>query len=93
MEYDNAGQIALWKNDSDHEKAPQAKGHFFAHRDIKSGEKIEVALWRNQSDNQNAPMMKGKISDGMAASSNNASQPAATVPQAQDENFDDDIPF
>tara|TARA_R100001244_G_C5079852_1_gene113606 strand:- start:243 stop:503 length:261 start_codon:yes stop_codon:yes gene_type:complete len=62
-EFDNRGQISLWKNTTDNPKAPSAKGHFFAHRDIKEGEQIEVSLWRNQSDNQNAPVMKGKIQD------------------------------
>lgn len=64
MEYDNSGQIALWGKKPDAgPNAPVAKGHFFAHRDIRAGEQIEVALWNNESDNPNAPRMKGKVSD------------------------------
>lgn len=65
MEYDNKGQIALWGKDANAgEKAPSAKGYFFAHRDIKAGEKVEVALWNNDKrENPNAPLMKGKVSD------------------------------
>ena len=88
MEYDNAGQIALWKNKTDNDKAPAAKGHFFAHRDIKAGEKIEVAMWKNPSDNENAPVMKGKVSDGQAAPTGGAAQTPSAEPFD-----DDDIPF
>ena len=61
--FDNRGQISLWKNETGNLKAPTAKGHFIAHRDIREGEQIEVSLWRNQSDNPNAPVMIGKIQD------------------------------
>ena len=83
MTYDNKGQIALWKNTSDHEKAPSAKGHFYAHRDIKAGEKIEVALWRNDSDNAKAPVMKGKVSDMRV----DDSKPGDDLPPAGDDDF------
>ena len=82
-DYDNKGQIALWKNEDSNDKAPNAKGHFFAHRDIKAGEKIEVALWRNRSDNEKAPMMKGKISDVRQ-------QQGSQHPDLDD---DEDLPF
>ena len=63
-EFDDKGKVALWKNDKKgNDKAPAAKGHFFAHRAIAAGEKIELALWRNESDHPQAPMMTGKISD------------------------------
>ena len=62
-EFSNLGQISLWKNETGNPKAPAAKGHFIAHRDIRSGEQVDVSLWRNQSDNPNAPVMKGKIQD------------------------------
>ncbi len=62
-EFDNRGQISLWKNTTDNPNAPAAKGHFIAHRDIRSGEQISVKLWKNQSGNQNAPVMRGKIED------------------------------
>ena len=62
-QFDNRGQISLWKNETGNPKAPAAKGNFYAHRDIKEGEEIDVSLWRNQSDNEEAPVMKGKIQD------------------------------
>ena len=62
-QYDNRGKIALWKNTTDNSSAPAAKGHFYAHRDIKEGEKIDVSLWKKSSQNANAPVMKGKIQD------------------------------
>jgi len=91
MDYDNKGQVALWKNKTDNEKAPNAKGHFFAHRDIKEGEKVDLALWKNVSDNDNAPVMKGKISDEMQKSV--GSSDSAKRQPAPAEDFDDDIPF
>jgi len=89
MEYDNKGQIALWgKRDDASPNAPVAKGHFFAHRDIKAGEQIDVALWtaENPNNNPNAPRMKGKISDKYEAGQ--PSQPAPSFAPV-----DDDIPF
>lgn len=62
-QYDNRGKIALWKNTTSNSSAPVAKGHFYAHRDIKENEQIEVSLWKESSQNANAPVMKGKIQD------------------------------
>ena len=64
-QYDNRGKIALWKHVSptNNPDAPVAKGHFYAHRDIKEGEKIDVSLWKESSSNPDAPVMKGKIQD------------------------------
>lgn len=62
-QYDNRGKIALWKNTTDNSSAPVAKGHFYAHRDIKVNEQIYVSLWKESSQNSNAPVMKGKIQD------------------------------
>ncbi len=84
-QYDNRGQVSLWKPQSDNPKAPAARGTIIAHRDIREGEEIEIALWRNQSDNPRAPLMKGKISD-------RREQPA-TTPSPAAADFDDDIPF
>lgn len=83
-QYDNRGQVSLWKPQSDNPKAPAARGTIIAHRNIKEGEEIEIALWRNQSDNPRAPLMKGKISD---------KHDAKPAPAADD--FDDgaDLPF
>lgn len=84
-QYDNTGQVALWgKKPEDSEKAPDAKGHFYAHRDIKKGEKVQVALWRNESDNPKAPKMKGKVSDAQHQQNNDGYTPPAD---------DSDIPF
>ena len=65
-EYDDRGKIALWKyiSPTNNADAPAARGHFFAHRDIKEGEKIMISLWKETSSkNANAPVMKGKIKD------------------------------
>jgi len=52
MDYNNDGTVALWKNDKKgNEKAPAAKGHIYAHRAYRQGEKTQ------------APMMTGKLSD------------------------------
>jgi len=86
-EYDNRGQVALWKNESDNDKAPNARGTVVAHRDIKEGETVDIALWRNQSDNPKAPMMKGKIQDRKQDSHNEAKS------NGYQSGGSDDIPF
>lgn len=85
-DYDNRGQVALWKPNSDNERAPAAKGTVVAHRDIKEGETVEIALWKNDSENARAPVMKGKISDKREQ----GSQPSS---EGQDDEFDSDVPF
>ena len=62
-DFNNTSKIALWKNTSDNSSAPVLKGSFYAHRDIKEGEQIDVSLWKESSSNPNAPVMKGKIQD------------------------------
>lgn len=89
-QYDNRGDVALWKPKSDNPKAPAAKGTVIAHRDIREGEALDIALWRNQSDNPNAPLMKGRISDKQAPSDN--AQPPRSPSDAGQEP-DDPIPF
>lgn len=76
MEYDNRGQVALWRPKTDNPKAPAAKGTVVAHRDIREGEEIDIALWKNDSDNPNAPLMKGKISDKLKPKAEPAKEPA-----------------
>lgn len=90
-EYDNRGQVSLWKPQSDHPKAPAARGLVIAHRDIKEGEELEIALWRNTSDHPKAPLMRGKISDKYQADAPQSGSPSS--PQAASNDFDDDIPF
>jgi hypothetical protein len=69
-DFDNRGQVALWKKGSDNDKAPVLSGSVVAHRDIKSGETLDIALWKNDSENENAPVLKGKISDKFQKESN-----------------------
>ena len=84
--YDNKGTTALWSNENyvaggSH---PRLKGNFYAHRDIKAGEQIDIALWDANSENPKAPALKGKISDKRDAQSSPA--PVSTP-------MDDSIPF
>lgn len=92
-QYDNRGKVALWgKREGASPNAPAAKGHFFAHRDIREGEKVDLALWPadNPNNNPNAPKMRGKVSDPYQADGNSGgTQPPP--PAAPD--LDDDIPF
>ena len=87
-DYDNRGQVSLWRPDSDNPKAPAAKGTVVAHRDIKEGEAVEIALWRNDSDNPRAPLMKGKISD-----KRQGGEQSAPAQQAPADDPDSEIPF
>lgn len=82
-DYDNRGQVSLWKPESDNPKAPAYRGTVIAHRDIREGEEIEIALWPNHSDNPKAPKVRGKVSDKY--------RPEQQPDAAPD--FDDDIPF
>jgi len=90
-EFDNRGQVSLWKSKSDNPKAPSAKGTVVAHRDIREGEELDIALWREHSDNPKAPIMKGKISDKFQPTGGQEWSRAA--PQADAGRFDDEIPF
>tara|TARA_R110002012_G_scaffold122358_2_gene272363 strand:+ start:157 stop:465 length:309 start_codon:yes stop_codon:yes gene_type:complete len=83
-QYDDRGKIALWRNTTGNPNAPVAKGHFYAHRDIKEGEKIDVSLWKESSQNANAPVMKGEIQDKFVKDG------FADAPPAED---NEDIPF
>jgi len=85
-EFDNKGQIALWKDTGGKTGAPVMKGHFYAHRDIRAGEKIEVALWHNASENPNAPSAKGKIQDPWQPEGQSSAPP-------QDDFEDSELPF
>ena len=89
--YDNTGTTALWRNDKYEAggKAPRLKGHFFAHRDIKAGDKVAVAYWDSNSDNEKAPMLKGKVEDVYQA---DAGQPMQQ-PAPQSTQMSDEIPF
>jgi len=99
-EYDNRGQVALWKSKSENPKAPNAKGSVVAHRDIREGEELDIALWRNDSENPNAPVMKGKISDRMQNTQSGAQNTQGGYQTnshqesgSGDSSLDDDVPF
>lgn len=92
-ERDNRGDVALWKNESDNERAPNAKGTVVAHRTIQEGETVEISLWRNSSENPRAPMMKGKISDKREAQGGGQSQQPSGGNSGGGDEFDPDIPF
>ncbi|MFS2154508.1 MULTISPECIES: hypothetical protein [unclassified Rhizobium] len=41
-----SGDVCLFENEkAGHEDAPDHRGYFVAHRDIKAGEKIQFVLW------------------------------------------------
>jgi hypothetical protein len=82
MQYDNRGQVSLWKNEGG-ERAPILSGKVVAHRDIKEGETIDISLWKNESTG-NQPALKGKIADVFNGKS---------AEPAKDKSFDDDLPF
>ncbi|MCQ1764706.1 hypothetical protein NOJ28_04105 [Neorhizobium galegae] len=44
-----------------HKSAPDHRGYFIAHRDIKAGEKIELALWAGRPDSPRS--FGGRLSD------------------------------
>ena len=79
--YDNTGTAALWSNEKYEAGVshPRLKGSFYAHRDIKQGEQVDIALWDGNSENPKAPALKGKVSDKFTPE---ASAPAGT--QASD---------
>jgi len=84
-QYDDRGKIALWRNTTGNPNAPVAKGHFYAHRDIKEGEQIDVSLWKESSQNANAPVMKGEIQDKYVKKDGFTDAPAVAASE--------DIPF
>tara|TARA_R110000803_G_scaffold133423_3_gene200587 strand:- start:1989 stop:2249 length:261 start_codon:yes stop_codon:yes gene_type:complete len=86
MQYDNRGQVSMWK--SDRANGPTLSGKVVAHRDIKEGETLDIALWR-QDASGNQPIMKGKINDVWAS---NQPAPAKTTQLAGKEVYDD-VPF
>ena len=93
-EYDNTGTTALWKNDKYEAggKAPRLKGHFFAHRDIKAGDKVSVAYWDSSSENEKAPILKGKVEDPYVGDADQ-SVPMASAPATGSSLPSDEIPF
>ena len=96
------GTGGVWNNQSDHPQSPEIDGHFFAHRDIKEGEKISLALFSNASENPQAPVYKVKVKDPWVRGEQRekrvqeayrATERAYSKPEPVDEDFADDIPF
>ncbi|MDA8654974.1 hypothetical protein N9M50_07645 [Alphaproteobacteria bacterium] len=85
MQYDNRGQVSMWK--SDRANGPTLSGKVVAHRDIKEGETLDIALWR-QDASGNQPIMKGKINDVWVPS-----QPKTSVTELTGKEVYDDVPF
>jgi len=100
-QFDNRGQVSLWKNDTGNEKAPVLSGKVVAHRAIAEGETLDISLWKNESDHPQAPVLKGKMGDVFKKTSAPEAQPAAQgFRQTETENpnpnagFEDDsLPF
>lgn len=96
QQYDNKGQIALWKNPQ-HEPTnnrPVFKGNVVLDGDYREGDKILISLWHNQSDNESAPMFTGKAERPDPKFAKNAPVAELNQPAAEpDEPVDDSIPF
>jgi len=93
QQFDNRGQVSLWKKDSDNEKAPVLSGSVVAHRDIAEGEALDIALWKNESENENAPALKGKISNKYQKEDAGQGGFRKEAPKAANPFLDSDIPF
>ena len=89
-EFDNSGKIALWTNESDNDRAPDYKGHAYAHRDIKKGEKVAVALWENEPGDRR-PALRGKMEDFRVKQAEQPAPPSDSAPFHDD--LDSGIPF
>jgi len=89
------GSGALFKNDKQgNEKRPDATGYVIAHRDIKSGEKLNLAAWTKES--ARGKFQSVRMSDIRGASeseqdSATRQDSAPNVPNSDD--LDDSIPF
>ncbi len=65
------GDVCIFENEkAGNERAPDHRGYFVAHRDIKAGERIQIALWSGRPGSSRS--FGGKITDG--PSSTNAAK-------------------
>jgi len=90
MSFDNkpgSGAIFPNKRAPENPKAPQFKGHAFAHRDLKTGERIELALWPHKTGGGYSIKCSEPRSLSQEAG---MQQPVATATAAPPS---DDIPF
>jgi hypothetical protein len=63
MRYESKpGDVSLFENEKvGHERAPDHRGYFIAHRDIKAGEKVEMVLWAGKPNSPRS--FGGRLSD------------------------------
>lgn len=54
---EKVGRVSLWKNDSDHPKAPVLRGEI----ELDGGKKLRIALWKSTLDSENAPKLYGDV--------------------------------
>ena len=57
------GDVSIFRNVSNNERAPTMKGYAIAHRDIRAGEKLDLAVWKQSPKNGGDAFLSGKISD------------------------------
>ena len=57
------GDVSIFRNESNNERAPTMKGYAIAHRDIRAGEKLDLAVWKQSPKNGGDAFLSGKISD------------------------------
>jgi len=56
------GVVSLFENEkAGHASAPDHRGYFIAHRDIKAGEKVEFALWAGRPNSPRS--FGGRLTD------------------------------
>ena len=56
------GEVCLFENEkAGNARAPDHRGYFVAHRDIKAGEKIAIAIWNGSPDSPRS--FRGTASD------------------------------
>lgn len=62
-QYDDRGKAVLWKVTKGGDRAPYCSGHFFAPRDIKEGERMDLAFWLTEQKNDRSPVMDGRVNE------------------------------
>lgn len=56
------GEVSIFENEkAGHQRAPDHRGYFIAHRDIKAGEKVELVLWSGRPNSSRS--FQGRLSD------------------------------
>lgn len=91
-EYDDRGRAVMWKRERTSKSTPSFSGEVTAHRDIRSGEKLDIAFWRNEkwTEGGKQPALTGKMSDKREyVGHTTGPSPGYTPPPTLEE----DIPF